>query len=276
MSSTNWCFTVNNFSVEEYDTIVSTECVYLVVGKEVGSVAGVPHLQGFIVMDGRRSLKQMKSVNARAHWEIAKGTADQNATYCQKEGHWYEKGVRPASHKKRAAEGGQANKERWEVAKAAALTGDLASIDSQILICHYSSLKRMRMDFRPTPKDLDGFLQGIWYCGLAGCGKSSRARSENPGAFVKNLSLWWDGYNDEDTVLIEDMDPFHKAFARDFKIWSDRYVFTAEIKGGSMKIRPKKIVVTSQYMIENVWEDAETRAAIKRRFTVVNMFPEVN
>jgi len=44
-----------------------------------------------------------------------------------------------------------------------------------------------------------------------------------------------------------------------------------EVKGGSMTIRPKLIVVTSQYSIARIWQDClESRQAISRRFVELN------
>lgn len=138
----------------------------------------------------------------------------------------------------------------------------------------YSNLHKIRMDrLQEELKDLDGELQGVWYHGESGAGKSSRARRENPGMYWKDVDhdaeKWWDCYEGQKTILIEDLSPFNRKMTDGLKKWSDRYVFLAQYKGGYMKCRPEKIVVTSQYTIDEIWEDEKTRAAMHRRFTEV-------
>lgn len=84
-----WCFTLNNYNDDELQAITTKlqqlQPVYAVVGRERGT-HGTPHLQGFIHFKTRLSLRQAKDiVGVRAHLEPARGTDEQNRTYCSKE-----------------------------------------------------------------------------------------------------------------------------------------------------------------------------------------------
>ena len=81
---------------------------------------------------------------------------------------------------------------------------------------------------------------------------------------------WWCYYRGQPTVLLEDMSPFLIGEMTDYlKIWADRYAFGCEIKGDTMFLRPDRLCVTSQYRIDDIWKDEETREAMHRRFKEV-------
>jgi hypothetical protein len=112
-------------------------------------------------------------------------------------------------------------------------------------------------------------LENEWWYGDTGTGKSRKVWQDYPEHYGKMLNKWWDGYQDEDVVVIEEWSPKNDCTASALKIWADRYPFNAEIKGGCLrKIRPKKIIVTSNYSIDQCFEKVEDRDPIKRRFKV--------
>lgn len=264
-SSRRWCFTLNNYTDAEVRALLACVCVYLCIGREVGPENGVPHLQGFVIFDKPVRLTFLKRLSARAHWEAARGSSKQAADYCKKDGSFDERGDLPASA---ADAGGDAERARWDDARKRARDGDIDNVPSDIYIRYYRTLKEIAKDHMAKPSDADG-VTGVWIYGAAGVGKSRRARQDYPDAYFKMQNKWWDGYQGEDFVILDDFDS--KELGHLLKIWADRYSFVAETKGGAIHIRPKKFVITSNYPIEHFDWDAEMTEAIRRRFEVIHM-----
>lgn len=105
---------------------------------------------------------------------------------------------------------------------------------------------------------------GIWINGPLHCGKDYAVRTLDL-LYVNSINKWYDGYKNEKCVLISDVETSHSSWLRYFKIWADRYPFTAEIKGSSMIIRPKFIFVPSNFEFRKVIPDSLVDA-IEARF----------
>lgn len=153
-------------------------------------------------------------------------------------------------------------------------------VDPELLIKHYGNLKKIRSDARNKliPADLNWVRKpegagppNVWYWGAPNTGKSRRARAELGSFYQKMNNKWWESYDGEANVLLEDVDRTHEWMGSHLKIWADRYGFRAEIKCDSAVMRPEKIFVTSNYHPKEIFNDPSVCQAILDRFNVVEI-----
>lgn len=257
-------FTFNNYTPADEDRLRLIDCKYLIYGRERAPTTGTQHLQGYIRYANPRSVVSVRRVLG-CHVEVARGLPSQCIQYCKKDGDVHEQGEVPAD----PAESGEGELERWKQAWQSAKEGKIEEVPADIRVRCYCTLKRIHRDFQQAV----GLLAspcGVWIHGEAGSGKTMSVFTLYPSLYTKGASKWWDGYDQHDVVLLDDIDPEQRAWiGRFLKIWADRYPFVAESKGQSLQIRPKKFVVTSQYTIEEIFHDEQTRSALNRRFTVI-------
>lgn len=149
------------------------------------------------------------------------------------------------------------------------IKGRIEEIDPELRLRHYQTLKTVAKDFMVRPPQLAGVC-GYWIWGNAGCGKTTTVDRAFPNAYLKPLNKWWDGYQGEEVVILDDMDIYHRSMSDLIKHWADYLPFIAENKRGALYVRPKKFIVTSQYTIKEIWsEDQKSFDAIDRRFTSI-------
>lgn len=89
-----WCFTVNNYTPEDYGGVMnmlnSSMCKYGIVGKERGA-NGTPHLQGYVYFKNMVSRKTIaRNWLGRAWLTSALGTPEENREYCMKDNDFVE------------------------------------------------------------------------------------------------------------------------------------------------------------------------------------------
>lgn len=266
-----WVFTINNYTPDDTARVhaMGAQAAYLSVGKEVGE-SGTPHYQGFVNFSTLKSFPQLKTMLPRA-WlapKCALSTFDQAIKYTQKDSDFYECGTRPID----PVDKGQLNKDRCARNLEAIMDGRYDDVDPDILatqLRNYEYAAAKLRAKRAPPAQLDGVLDNLWVYGKAGVGKDSYVNSLAPNAFVKDpTTRWWDGYDGQEDVIYRDLGIDHDS--RALKIWTDRYPFPAEVKGGTLGlIRPKRAFVTSNYAPHELYVPQD-RAAIERRFQIVH------
>lgn len=272
-----WCFTLNNYTKKDEDdlqNVITGFARYIVYGREVAPDTGTPHLQGYVYFHNQRQRKAVARLLPRARLDVANGTATQNRKYCTKEEDFFEHGDMPIEKAEASLRGGRANAARYADAITLAKRGDMDGIresDPQMFLLHGTRLESL---FQPETKPLDGSLQHEWWVGPSGTGKSRLLWELYPKHFPKALNKWWDGYRHQEVVAIEEWSPKNDLTASSLKKWADRYPFPGEIKGGCLQgLRPKKIIVLSNYTPQQCFLAQEDLEPILRRFTVM-YFPK--
>ncbi len=249
----------------------------MIAGYEIGD-EGTPHLQGYVIFKIKKRRTQVSKYMPRAYLAIKQGTPQQAAHYCMKPvpdctckhcikargqiPNYSEYGTIPVSTT------GEVELQRWEDAYISAREGNFDEIPKDMLIRCYHSFKRIHQDNPLIPVVLIK-RQNVWIYAPTGYGKSYYARKKYPDFYDKSPNKWFVGYQGQQTILCDDFSPNQcKYLGWYIKRWADIYPFPMETKGGGKSIRPKHIVVTSQYMIAQCFEDQETIDAVTNRFHV--------
>jgi len=265
----NFVFTWNNYSDNAHDylkeLVDNGVAKYVGYCEEIAPTTGTPHLQGFLAFNNARTHDQAKNILEGCHVEIMLGSIAQNETYCSKSGEMFHLGVKPISNDNK----GRAEKLRWERARECAKRGDFDSIDADIFIRCYSTLKRIRTDYvsKPAPQDVTCY----WIYGPTGTGKSHSVETTFPICYKKNMDdpKWFDGYQGEETVYLEDLDKYQVKWGGLLKRLADRWPLLVNTKGSMQYIRPKRVIVTSNYNLDEIWSDVGTLDPLLRRFSVI-------
>ena len=252
---------------EDKELIKSLDHVYLIISDDDHTEDEQLHWHCLIQFANQR----VHPRTSTAHWEVPRSIVEARQYCIEKGPNYYEDGNLHIACQK---------KEDWygfvEECKKSNSKQLIDGPFSQLYAKYRSFAGEVHNQFAEL-KNLDGELENEWYYGPAGAGKTKKAWEDNPELYVKGLNRWWDGYHDQDVVLLDDWDPSHEQYLRQYlKTWADRYKFRAETKGSSMMIRPKKIIVTSNYSIDECFSNPEDAMAIKRRFKVTKFSKLIN
>lgn len=247
----NWQFVINNFTDTEEQLLKEENFKYLIYQIEKGE-EGTPHIQATIIYKSQRTLKGIKKTFPRAHLDKVENL-DESIKYSSKPtGCWkdtnkfserirgpYEFGDKPK---------GQGNRsdldDCYDMIKNNIPMEEIADAHPGTFIRYNKGLtavKNLHTKHR-TEKS-----HNTWIWGKSGTGKTSSVINKHgaDNVYIKDGTIWWDGYNNQEAILIDDFDG--KWEFRNLLRLLDYTQYQGQIKGGYVKINSPFIYITCEF-----------------------------
>lgn len=240
-----FCFTWNDPTIHSYtkcEDFIKQFCKYGIVGAEFAPETGMHHLQGFCNLHKPTRFSTIKKhLDNSIHIEKANGSDIQNQEYCSKSGIFFEEGT-PSSQGNRTD-----LKSVVEYINTEGTTlRDIATKHPETYIRYFRGIQQLLQLVRPIP-ERNFKTEVFYYWGPPGSGKSRKALEQarllSNNIYYKPRGLWWDGYEQHDSVIIDDFYGWIK-YDEMLKIM-DRYPYKVQIKGGFQEFTSKQIFITS-------------------------------
>lgn len=258
-----WILTLNNPEVVPEELWQRSQMCHasFMAGQLEQGQSGTPHFQFVFHCKEKVRFSAVKKAFPQAHIEDVK-CPDKAVAYCTKEdtriGEIFRFGDIPIRRN---------SKEDWDFIFNAAKNNQFDLIPPKIQIQHYSNLKAIAKDH--VKGITTESVRGIWIQGKPGHGKTHFARCDlaKDLYYPKMANKWWDGYQGQSVVVLDDLDKKAECLSHHLKIWADKWSFVAESKGSAVPPMYKMFIVTSNYSIEDIFGGDEPLVeALNRRF----------
>jgi len=259
MANRSYCFTFNNpgdfFSIPEHEDVR-----YVIFQKEKGE-SGTIHIQGYVELKKTRRIAWMQENFLRgAHYETRRGTREQAREYCRKTDTRIED---PIERGQWENGGAGARNDLHEIKRKLDAGIEIAEIYDQHFETsarHYrffNEYKRSRTQHRQWKTEVYVF----W--GESGTGKTRRVSEMAPKAYWKTRDEWWDRYDGEEDVV---MDDFYGWIPWDLLLrLLDRYPLDVNAKGGGRRMVAKRVFITSNKPPEEWYPNIPDKTPLLRR-----------
>ncbi len=257
-----WCGNIN-LGEEEDDVLPHWDGLpegvkYMVWQREVG-VEGREHLQMYVETEKQIAINSLRDIFPGGYWQRANGSAEENKTYCQKapdrvDGPW-ELG---ASAKSGPVVGGK----RKAAFEALRIDGyEKVVHEKPDLVCAVGNfakdycrvIAKVRREERGyvAPKILVIF-------GDPDVGKTALAYEMFPSLYrlsCKEKDIWWDGYNGEKCILLDDF--YGQIKYSDMLQLLDGYPNRVQVKGSFTHLNNDVWIITSNVGPWEWWKKME-------------------
>lgn len=260
-----WCFTINNYTESDWFSVkhLFKRAKFGICGEEVGTKEGTEHLQGYVSLNSPCSLKIMKQYLARAHLTVANGSDQENLVYCSKDAtNLYQVGEPSEGQGKR-------NDIHDMVSKIKNKEATILDImfDYPELYLRYSRSIKEYFNIMLQPRTT--LPKVFWRWGLAGTGKTRFPVEKHPSHYIKDNTIWWDRYDQQEAIIIDDFDntiPYRVLLRL-----IDRYEYLGQTKGSYVHINSPYIYITCEHPPEFYWQGNELAQVMRRLESVTEI-----
>lgn len=227
------CFTI--FGYEKIIDKLRTEAKlaeYAVLGFEVCPKSLRKHIQGYIYYENKRSLSKFSRDFGNCHVEPQRGKHREASDYCKKDKQFEEYGDLPV----------QGHRTDWEKAIKGLKDRTVEEIieeQPQLAPCISALDKLKNRKLKPIQRD----VKVIVLYGKGGTGKTRWAYDNYPDIYKKPHDNWWDGYEGQKAILLDDYYGYIKY--SDLLTVLDRYPLYLNVKNSHVWAQYDTVVITS-------------------------------
>lgn len=287
----NYVFTYHNYDADTMQRIVDNfganypmHVKYIIFQQEQAPTTGNLHLQGYIELTKRKSMKWLKDVifqTKAVHILVRRGSQDQARSYCSKQETRVE-GTNFIELGKFTPETSETHETVTEtlvrMVKEGKTDREIAESHPAAYMRHNKQIAALRTAIRkidPTYNEKDVLV----FVGETGTGKTREAYKIDPYLYRMDITeRWHDGYTDEETILLDDFPVRPPQDITYYLRYLDGYPMQVPIKGGFVQLRNKRVIITSNHHPDEWFPSASDahKKALMRRIKTIRTFQSID
>lgn len=261
----DFAFTCNNYQAEHLELCDTTDCQYIIYGKETAPTTGTPHLQGYVYFHSPRTESSVRKewIGFSIEHRYKGSTPAQAAAYCKKSGNFVERGELPKQGRRSDLD---------EIKDIIQETNSMREVVTVAKSLQSVRMAEIYLKYHEKPRNWECKVE--WYYGVSGSGKTRTAfeKFKDQDYYVAmTTGKWFEGYDAQPCVIIDDIRNDFMSYSEFLKL-IDRYEFRVQTKGGSRQFLAKHIIITSPYHPKYLWDTSESKTQLLRRISDIREF----
>jgi len=239
------------------------------------------HLQGYVQFASVKSFTQVKDLLWQGtHIESAKGSVEQNQEYCTKADSRAPTELAGPFFYGDRTKGQGSRTDVWALKASVDAGVSKADMWDQhwVLMLRNHRAVGAYLNDKFTGRQRQGYTSMLVLCGPPGRGKTEAAAllAEKCGSvymlpFAKGSGLYWEGYRQQDVVMVDEMDG-HRMQRSLFLLLGGRLPVQVPVHGGQVEFNSPLIIFTSNHLPKSWWARKHGPVeAVERRVVTLNM-----